>query len=363
MGDSAGSKEPTTPKSNEAVNPGQEDPKTPSIDEILPFGNWLASGKTWGSSFVQNAKEKTLSTLEMVKKDLNEFSDTVSQEASAIATATTDAVKQQAQLFHQFVTTPDGDDEAPDYRTEEEKNEAAELEKKTKEATTSNIPSSSSGFGFGWINNSLKTVVDTVQKLATEDTTKDEHLYTEKIQLGLVRQSLLDNYELSQIQNEKKTFLTEPDNQELYKEWLKDFKIAEYNGEINTLLGNNPRLRELYASVVPSEVDNHTFWNRYFFKVYQKEEEKRIKEQQLEINVNGAKGKKEEKKTTPEGSDGNDKDETWSMCSSTHDQLNEIPDEVSDVEPQGPMTPKANDDQAPEDWEKFDGEAAKEPNA
>ena len=41
----------------------------------------------------------------------------------------------------------------------------------------------------------------------------------------------------------------------------------------------------------------------------------------------------------------------------------EIPDEVSDVEPQGPMTPKASDDQAPEDWEKFDGEAAKEPNA
>ena len=315
MGDSAGSKEPETPKPNEAVNAGQEDPKTPSIDEILPFGTWLTSGKNWGSSFVQTAKEKvsftyklawvlyelcnfvfqTLSTLEMVKKDLNEFSDTVSQEASAIANATTDAVKQQAQLFHQFVTTPDGDDEAPDYRTEEEKNEAAELEKKTKEATTSNIPSSSSGFGLGWINNSLKSVVDTVQKFATEETTKDEHLYTEKIQLGPVRQSLLDNYELSQIQNERKTFLTEPDDQELYKEWLTDFKIAEYNGEINTLLGNNPRLRELYANVVPSEVDNHTFWNRYFFKVYQKEEEKRIKEQQLEINVNGAKGKKEEK--------------------------------------------------------------------
>ncbi|KAE9547255.1 hypothetical protein FO519_009533 [Halicephalobus sp. NKZ332] len=363
MGDSAGSKEPTTPKPTETAAPGNEDPKSPSIDEILPFGNWINSGKNWGSSFVQSAKEKTLSTLEMVKKDLNEFSDTVTQEASAIANATTDAVKQQAQLFHQFVTTPDGEDEAPDYRTEEEKNEAAELEKKTREATTSNIPSSSSGFGFGWINNSLKSVVDTVQKFATEETTNDEHLFTEKIQLGPVRQSLLDNYELSQIQNEKKTFLTEPDNQELYKEWLNDFRIAEYNGEINTLLGNNPRLRELYAGVVPSEVDNHTFWNRYFFKVYQKEEEKKTKEQQLEINVNGAKGKKEEKRTTPEGSDGNDKDETWSMCSSTHDQLNEIPDEVSDVEPQGPMTPKANDDQPPEDWEKFDGETTKESNA
>lgn len=42
----------------------------------------------------------------------------------------------------------------------------------------------------------------------------------------------------------------------IYEEWLKDFKIAEYNGEINTLLGNNPRLREFYAKVVPAELDN-----------------------------------------------------------------------------------------------------------
>uniref|UniRef100_A0AC34QUJ3 BSD domain-containing protein n=1 Tax=Panagrolaimus sp. JU765 TaxID=591449 RepID=A0AC34QUJ3_9BILA len=380
------------PKKEEVTNTGEEEaPKTPNIEEILPFGTWLNSGKTWGTSFVQSAKEKTLSTLEMVKKDLNEFSDTVSQEATAIASATTDAVKQQAQLFHQFVTTPDGEDEPEEKKPEE----------KAKEATTSGVPNSTSGFGFGWINSSLKTVVDTVQKFAVEDTTKDEDLYTEKIHLGPIhttkdedlytekihlgpiRQSILDHYELSQIQNDKKTFLTEPDNKERYSEWLKTFKIAEYNGEINTLLGNNPRLRELYASVVPAEVDNFTFWSRYFFKVHQKEEDKKGKEQQsLEINVNCPKSKK----STPEGSDVNDKDETWSMCSSTHEHLNEIPDEVSDVEQTGPMTPKAKDEPAPDDevsdveqtgpmtpkakdepapdgWEKFDVETNKESTA
>lgn len=71
----------------------------------------------------------------------------------------------------------------------------------------------------------------------------------------------------------------------VYEEWLKDFKIAEYNGEINTLLGNNPRLREFYAKVVPSELDNHTFWDRYFFKVYNAEQEKLEKQKQLEVNV------------------------------------------------------------------------------
>ena len=125
----------------------------------------------------------------------------------------------------------------------------------------------------------------------------------------------------------------------VYEEWLKDFRIAEYNAEINTLLGNNPRLRELYAKVVPLEVDNHTFWDRYFFKVYQAEQDKLEKQKQLEINVTKSKeaSKKDEKSKlqfnlllklmsvfleSPHDEHSNEKDETWSMCSSTHDQLN-----------------------------------------
>ena len=53
------------------------------------------------------------------------------------------------------------------------------------------------------------------------------------------------------MQNEPRTFLQPPQqNVDLYKDWLTDFKISEYNGEINILLGYNPRLREIYAELV-----------------------------------------------------------------------------------------------------------------
>lgn len=58
---------------------------------------------------------------------------------------------------------------------------------------------------------------------------------------------------LLQMQNDRNTFLEAPqagDEQKIYDEWLAEFKISEYNGEINLLLGQNPRLREIYATLV-----------------------------------------------------------------------------------------------------------------
>lgn len=47
-------------------------------------------------------------TLESVKKDLNEFQDTVNQEANQVR----EAVKQQAEQFQQFLSTPEVDEPA-----------------------------------------------------------------------------------------------------------------------------------------------------------------------------------------------------------------------------------------------------------
>lgn len=122
----------------------------------------------------------------------------------------------------------------------------------------------------------MKSVVDTVKSLAIEDTASNEEDFTEPIRTG-VRKTTLDQFRLLDIQNSEETFLKPPlNNIELYKDWLKEFKLSEYNGEINILLANNPKLREIYAKFVPSRVDNHTFWNRYFFKVYVTEMEQEI---------------------------------------------------------------------------------------
>lgn len=60
-----------------------------------------------------------------MKKDLNEFQDTMNTEANNIK----ESVKQQAELFQQFVTTPDApqEKEGEEKKDEENKEEVSRL--------------------------------------------------------------------------------------------------------------------------------------------------------------------------------------------------------------------------------------------
>jgi hypothetical protein len=94
-------------------------------------------------------------------------------------------------------------------------------------------------------------MVDTVKSLAIEDTAKDEGSFTEPVRVGGKRNTALNQVQLLEIQNNEQTFLKTPtQNIDLYKDWLKDFRLSEFNGEINLLLGSNPKLREIYAKLV-----------------------------------------------------------------------------------------------------------------
>ncbi|KAI1698781.1 BSD domain-containing protein [Ditylenchus destructor] len=324
----------------DAKSPGESEAQSPS---------WLSGANAWGTSFLQSAKDKTFSTFESMKKDLNEFSDTVQHEASVLASATATQVKQQAQLFQQFVKTPDGEDEKPLDEQNAEGDAESKKEKKDSDVAKESDQSSAGSF-FPKVDPSkwVKSIVDTVQKLGIEDTTKDESNYTEEIKVGIARRTNLDQCQLLQLQNDEKTFLQGPtQNVDLYNEWLQDFKIGEYNGEINLLLTNNPKLREIYSKLVPSQVDNHTFWNRYFFKVH-------VFELDKSLTDNCA----QEKKESPEGSSqsGVEKDETWSMCSSAKD-LDDLDEEFDSegahpepVDRQETLTPRLEED----GWEKCD---------
>lgn len=60
-----------------------------------------------------------------------------------------------------------------------------------------------------------------------------------------------------------------------------------------------------------------------------------------------------------EVSPANTENESWSVCSSGADDLQELPDEVDD-KPAGQLTPKASDDSPPaEEWEKWDQQETK----
>ncbi|KAI6220892.1 BSD domain-containing protein [Aphelenchoides fujianensis] len=326
---------------------------TPPAEPQSP-GQWFNFGTEW----MAKAKEQTLNTLESVKesvkKDLNEFQETVSKEATALASASQKAVKQQAELLQQFVSTP----------------ETAESEKPKEKA------GEASGFGLGW----MKGLVETVKSLSMEDTTKDEAAITEPVKVG-TRNSALDQFLLLEIQNSEATFLKPPTaHLEVYKEWLRDFKLTEYNGkfnnqqllilsivfagEINILLANNPELRKIFSKIVPAQVDNYTFWNRYFFKIYVAEMERELRLskgkmfEQLNVDTtNGAKLKAEEKRGEHALSPAATDNESWSVCSSGTADLQELPDETESVTSDklaGPLTPKAGDESPSDEWEKWD---------
>lgn len=94
-------------------------------------------------------------------------------------------------------------------------------------------------------------MVDTVKSLAIEDTAKDEGAFTEPVKMTGKRNTALNQVQLLEFQNNETTFLKAPTaNIDMYKDWLKDFRLSEFNGEINLLLSSNPKLREIYARLV-----------------------------------------------------------------------------------------------------------------
>jgi len=327
------------------------------------------------STWIQSAKEKTLSTLESVKKDLNEFTDTVQHEATSLANATVSSVKQQAELIQKFVSDPHS--VFPDEHTSEQpadKVEAVIDDRGVASDTTlleANASESKSYFNTGSVGDWMQSIVHSVQKIGgIEDTTKDEDSYTQEIRGGSreskgARMTVLDQCTLLQIQNSENTYVDAPaQDLDLYREWLKDFKISEHNGEINMLLGYNPRLREIYSRLVPSKVNNLTFWSRYFFKVHIRELDKEIStEAHRSVRQSGTKSPEEASKSEP----ATERDETWSMCSganstsSNTDPLQEVNDEddETDASRQGAATPRQvadiqDDEQAlsGDEWEK-----------
>ncbi|KAM0050794.1 putative BSD domain-containing protein [Helianthus debilis subsp. tardiflorus] len=63
-------------------------------------------------------------------------------------------------------------------------------------------------------------------------------------------------------------FVEDPEDVEDYNKWKLGFVVGDKKDEIEELIGENGGLEEVYAKLVPNEVDDGTFWFRYFYKVY-----------------------------------------------------------------------------------------------
>ncbi|EOA15871.1 hypothetical protein CARUB_v10007847mg [Capsella rubella] len=81
------------------------------------------------------------------------------------------------------------------------------------------------------------------------------------------------------IQSDKGTFVKEPDDLVDFENWGLGFKLDEKRDEIFGLFDEKKGFKEMYDEIVPVEVDDESFWKRYFYRVYKLElvEEARVK--------------------------------------------------------------------------------------
>lgn len=364
-----------------------EDVKVEETDEEKPkttedsgfaggFGaasSWLNQGSSWGASFLNSAKEKTMTTLDLVKKDLNDLSEAVSAEVTDLASAAKEgfgtaanAVKQQAQMLEKLVTP--NEEEKPLPGEGDDNGESSEQKTGTEKPKLE----SSNSLSFGWMTKIVDTVTDTVKNLAMEETTTGEDDFTEAIKPKKDRKTCLSKLKLSEIQSNESIYLTEPGNSEFYERWISRFNLDEYDGEINILLANNPSLRQMFANLVPGSVNHETFWKRYFYAIEVAEMEEEMNKSTLSeaLNVDTKSPKKSKrkgssgtssKKSSPSSESSvvvveeptSPSQSEWSVCSEKNVELQEIPSNDEDDE-KGPLTPRPESEKKEEGWVNWD---------
>uniref|UniRef100_UPI0037E9BAB0 BSD domain-containing protein 1 n=1 Tax=Semicossyphus pulcher TaxID=241346 RepID=UPI0037E9BAB0 len=198
----------------------------------------MAEGEGWWGGWLQHSfqavKEKSSEALEFIKRDLTEFSTVVQHDTTCSIVATATAVRNKLAV--------EGSSD-----------------------TTEKVKKSLSSF-LGVISDTLapppdKTIdCDVITLVATPAGT------TEVYDSSKAR--------LYSLQADPATYCNEPDGPpEQFENWLSTFSLEDNKGEISELLVNSPSIRALYTKMVPAAVTHSEFWQRYFYKVFQLDQE------------------------------------------------------------------------------------------
>ncbi|KAF4089909.1 hypothetical protein AMELA_G00043530 [Ameiurus melas] len=194
-------------------------------------GGWWGG---WLQQSFQSIKDRSSEAYEFIKRDLTEFSNVVQHDTACSIAATANAVKTKLAV--------------------EGSSETTEKVKKS----LSNI--------LGVISDTLApppdmTIdCDVITLVATPAGTTEVYDSTKA--------------RLYSLQADPATYCNEPDGPpEQFDAWLSAFSLEEKKAEISELLVNSPSIRALYTKMVPAAVAHSEFWQRYFYRVFQLDQE------------------------------------------------------------------------------------------
>ncbi|CAH1253251.1 BSDC1 [Branchiostoma lanceolatum] len=191
-------------------------------------------GDSWFGGWMKAAKDKSGEVLDFMKRDLTEFSTVVQKDTATAVASTASTVK--TKLHERKISSP---------------SELAE-----QSATGGTIKEGLSNF-LGAISRSLAVDDDDV----------------EEIRIGPASPTAVYGRAQARLHNmqiDPGTYCNEPDGpQDLYLKWLETFDLEGIKGDISDLLVAKNEVRALYTRLVPSAVSHSEFWQRYFYKLHQ----------------------------------------------------------------------------------------------
>ncbi|XP_075928396.1 BSD domain-containing protein 1 isoform X3 [Petromyzon marinus] len=196
-----------------------------------------AGGGWWGSwihSTLETARSKSSEALEFIKRDLTEFTEVVQHDTTSTIAATASAMRDKL--------AADG---------------STDTGRKMKESLSSL---------FGVISDAFSP-------------SPDRTLDCDEVALVATPDGSTEPYDrvkarLYSLQADPATYCNEPDGlQEHFMSWAESFSLEERKAETAELLVACPAIRALYTRLVPAAVSHLEFWHRYFYKVYQLEQD------------------------------------------------------------------------------------------
>ncbi|XP_075460804.1 BSD domain-containing protein 1 isoform X1 [Ascaphus truei] len=194
-------------------------------------GGWWRS---WLQQSYNSVRDKSAEALEFMKRDLTEFGRVVQHDTACTIAATASVVKEK-------------------------------LAVEGSSGTTEKVKKGLSDF-LGVISDTLApppdlTIdCDVITLMATASGTTEPYDSTKA--------------RLYSLQSDPATYCNEPDGPpSQFDLWLSHWDPEEHKVEVSELLMNSPSIRALYTKMVPAAVSHSEFWQRYFYKLYQLEQE------------------------------------------------------------------------------------------
>jgi len=201
-----------------------------------------ASWWGWGSSIVQSVAETVAETgseiLTVYKEDLTEFGASVANDAQALLEQVRDpnAVNEISEMVTQSLST-------------------------ITETITESVGE------LADVSQGLSSLSESIA-VATEYA--EQHLAS------------FENWVVDANTVPDNEALEQPIDSEEFREWRKTFDYESKQEELNTILGNNPEILNIYNDLVPEQISSQDFWERYFFNAKRIQENEATKARILE---------------------------------------------------------------------------------